>query len=80
MEPALRTPLTRTIVVGSDPTRTIDTLLAAMEYLNAGEATNAPEVETVLDLIMVAASQGDQASLERATAGIEQMVHRFNQP
>lgn len=79
MEPALRTPLTRTIIVGSEPTRTIDTLLAAMEYLNAGEATNAPDVETVLDLIMVAASRGDPASIEQATAGIEQIVNRVGQ-
>ena len=69
-------PLTRPITLRSDPPRTLDTLLAAVEFLNAGSQPKTAEVDAALDLIIAAASSGEPTRIKAVTEILETIVRK----
>jgi len=76
MSGKLEKPLARPIVLKSSPPRTLDTLLSAVEFLNAGTCPDRAQIDSTLDQLMAAASSGDPAMIETVTSRLEQLLRQ----
>lgn len=76
MSGKLEKPLARPVVLKSSPPRTLDTLLSAVELLNAGTGTDRAQIDSTLDQLMAAASSGDPAMIETVTSRLEQLLRQ----
>jgi len=74
MPHTLQRPLSHPIVLQGDPPRTIDTFLAAVEFLASN--SEATEVEETIDQLIMAARSEDVAAIEDATERLVWLLRR----
>ncbi|MDF2621772.1 MAG: hypothetical protein K0S00_4431 [Xanthobacteraceae bacterium] len=67
MPHGLQLPLARPIVLQGDPPRTIDTFLAAVEFLASSEGPRSPEVEATIDQLIAAGQSGEPSAVDDVT-------------
>lgn len=67
MPHGLHQPLARPIVLRGDPPRTIDTFLAAVEFLCSSEEQRSPEIEATIDQLIAAGQDGDPSAIDDVT-------------
>lgn len=79
MPHGLQQPLARPIVLHGDPPRTIDTFLAAVEFLASSEEQRSPEVEATIDQLITAGQSGDPSAVEDVTERLVRLLHQRGQ-
>ncbi|MDF2619287.1 MAG: hypothetical protein K0S00_1946 [Xanthobacteraceae bacterium] len=79
MSHRLQEPLARPIVLAGDPPRTIDTFLAAVEFLAANDDMRTPEVEETIDQLIAAGQSGDPSAVDDATDRLVRLLRQRGQ-
>lgn len=75
----LQKALSRPIVLQGDPPRTIDTVVAAIEFLASSAEKGAPEIEATIDQLISASQSEDPVALSDVTERLVRLLHQRGQ-